>query len=54
MQVKDNVFRRMSNSEIILSLTNKVQRLMHADHAMIIFTPMTECREGVFFNFETN
>lgn len=30
--------RRQTHSERILSLTNKVRRLMHADHALLLFT----------------
>ena len=30
--------RRQTHSERILSLTNKVQRMMHADHALLLFT----------------
>ena len=30
--------RRQTHSERIQSLTNKVQRMMHADHALLLFT----------------
>ena len=30
--------RRKTHSERILSLTSKVQRMMHADHALLLFT----------------
>ena len=30
--------RRQTHSERVLSLTNKVQRMMHADHTLLLFT----------------
>ena len=55
----------MSHSETILSMTNKIQRMMHADHAMLLFTHSLHLEDAydstapvytyaLFYNFDVN
>jgi hypothetical protein len=54
--------RRLNHSETILSMTNKIQRIMHADHALLLFTHTLHIDDAyeseaaytyaLFFNFD--